>query len=196
MIGRYATVPSRTLEGRWLITLEVDETPTEYDALKDKDLRIEIKEYKKRRSLNANAYFYVLVNKIAEALNVSDTEVHDRLLADNISYVYKNGVIDWAVQDWKPDGNRLVRIDRDYWLDSHMEVTLAKPDGSFYMTNGKPRTSKIFWHIKGSHQMDTKEMSRLIESTVTEAKGLGIETLTPAELERMVEKWRPNQNQY
>ena len=194
MRGRYATVPSRTLTNKWLVTLEVDEPPHEYDSLKDKDLRIEIKEYRKSRSLNANAYFYVLVNKIAEAMNLSDTEVHDRLLADNLCYVYKNGTIDWAVQDWEPDNNRLVRIDRDYWIDSHMEVTLAKPDGSFYMTAGKPRTSKIFWHIKGSHQMDTKEMSRLIESTVQEAKSLGIETMTPAELERLVKAWQPNQS--
>ena len=181
------------MTNKWLVTLEVDEPPHEYDSLKDKDLRIEIKEYRKSRSLNANAYFYVLVNKIAEAMNISDTEVHDRLLSDNLCYVYKNGTIDWAVQDWEPDSNRLVRVDRDYWIDSHMEVTLAKADGSFYMKNGKPRTSKIFWHIKGSHQMDTKEMSRLIESTVQEAKSLGIETMTPAELERLVNAWRPNQ---
>ena len=63
-------------------------------------------------------------------------------------------------------------------------------DGSYYMANGKPKESKIFWHIKGSHQMDSKEMSRLIDCTVEEAKALGIETMTPAELERMIKAWK------
>lgn len=195
MRGRFATVPSRTLDGKWMITLEVDETPQEYDSLREKDLNIDIKEYRKRRSLNANAYFYTLVNKIAEALNVSDTEVHDRLLADNLSFVYKDGAIDWTVQDWEAGKYRLYKYDRDYWFDSRLEVVLTKPDGGFYTVDGeKPKSSKIFWHIKGSHQMDTKEMSRLIDATVEEAKGLGIETMTPAELERMAGRWKPNQS--
>lgn len=193
MRGRFATAPSRTIDGTWLITLEVEETPREYDGLKEKNLRIDIKEYHKSRSLNANAYFYVLVNKIAEVLKVTDSEVHDKILADNISFIYKDGAIDWTVQDWIPNKYRLVKRDKDYWFDSHLEVMLAKPEGGFYEIDGKPKTSKIFWHVKGSHQMDTKEMSRLIEGTIHEAAGLGIETLTPAELERLVSKWQPNQ---
>ena len=194
MRGRFATEPSRTITNKWLITLEVDEVPQGYDGLKEKDLRVEIKEYRKSRSLNANAYFYVLVNKIAEALNITDSEVHDKLLADNISFLYKDGAIDWTVQDWKPNKYRLYKHGDDYWFDSKMEVMLAKPEGGFYAVDGKPKTSKIFWHIKGSHQMDTKEMSRLIEGAVQEAKELGIETMTPAELERLVKSWRPNQS--
>lgn len=192
MKGKFATTPSRTMTGEWLITLEVDEKPQEYDNLKDKDLRIELKEYKERRSLNANAYFYVLVNKIAKVLNVTDTEIHNKLLSECLCYVMRNGVVDWLISDIPPDEYRLMKIGVDYYYDSLQVVYLGKANGEHYETNGEPKTSKIYWHVKGSHQMDTKEMSRLIEHTVQEAKNLDIETLTPAEIERMVKMWQPN----
>jgi hypothetical protein len=43
--------------------------------------------------------------------------------------------------------------------------------------------------MRGSHTYDTREMSRLIDGTVEEAKELGIETLTPEQLERMKASW-------
>lgn len=192
MLGRWHGEPFHDFKSRkWLITLEVDTPPTIFDSTKDEELSIEVKKHRKKRSLNANSYFYVLVNKIAEALGVSDTEVHDRLLSENISYIYnEENAIDWTVRDWETNKYQLAKIGNDYWLDSGMEVVLAKPSGGYYMTGDNPKRSTIFWHIKGSHQMDTKEMSRLIDGTVTEAKGLGIETLTPAELERMKQSWK------
>ena len=42
---------------------------------------------------------------------------------------------------------------------------------------------------RGSHTYDTKEMSVLIDGTVADAKELGIETLPPAELQAMKERW-------
>lgn len=51
-------------------------------------------------------------------------------------------------------------------------------------------TDVVFYKVfRGSHTYDSKEMSILIEGTVTEAKELGIETLSPAELERMTRMW-------
>lgn len=44
--------------------------------------------------------------------------------------------------------------------------------------------------MRGSHTYDTKEMSRLIDGTVEEAKELGIETLTPDQVERMKQAWK------
>ena len=183
-----------TSSRKYLITFEVDALDECFDKTKDKELRLEVSEYKEKRGLNANAYFWILVNKIAIALNVTDTEVHDKLLADNINYIYANDAIDFTVRDWTPNKYRFVKQygegnNYEYWIDSLMVVRLAKPDGSYYMANGKPKESKIFWHIKGSHQMDSKEMSRLIDCTVEEAKALGIETMTPAELERMIKAW-------
>jgi hypothetical protein len=43
---------------------------------------------------------------------------------------------------------------------------------------------------KGSHLYDTKEMSRLIDYIVEEAKDLGIETMTPDDVARMKASWK------
>ena len=48
------------------ITVEVDRDYREdYERLKDAELDIEIKKHREKRSKSANAYFHVLVNKIA-----------------------------------------------------------------------------------------------------------------------------------
>ena len=52
--------------------------------------------------------------------------------------------------------------------------------------DGKATFYKIY---RGSHTYDTKEMSVLIDGTVMEAKELGIETMTPAELAEMKARW-------
>lgn len=47
-----------------------------------------------------------------------------------------------------------------------------------------------FYRIyRGSHTYDTKEMSVLIDGTVADAKELGVETATPAEIAEMKERW-------
>ena len=57
------------------------------------------------------------------------------------------------------------------------------------MDNGK--LYRVYVVMRGSHTYDTKEMSRLIDGTVQEAKEHGIETLPPDELERMMSTWHP-----
>ena len=52
-------------------------------------------------------------------------------------------------------------------------------------------TYRAYKLMKGSHLYDSKEMSALINGTVSDAKELGIETLPPDELERMVNSWHP-----
>lgn len=176
--------------GKWNILLSLDKQPSEeLNDLLECNIDIRLKKHFKKRSLDANAYFYVLVNKIAEKEHISDEEVHDRLLAENRCYIIENEAVDWMVADWKSSKYRLVRINDQYYYDSLQDVILQKPGGGTYKAKGEPKRSRIFWHIKGSHQMDSKEMARLIDSTVQEAKGLGIETLPQAQLEIMNKEW-------
>ena len=152
------------------------------------DVSVDI--HKAKRSLNANAYFWVLVNEIAINQKISDKEVHDKYLSENIAYHYKDGAIDWKVADWQGNIYGLVKSEGAYYLDSGQKVMLYKPDGTPYKcADGTPKTSKIFWHIKGSHEMNTAEMARLIDSVVYDARALGIKTKEDFEIERMVEKW-------
>lgn len=155
-----------------------------------------INEKKKIRSLNANSYFWVLVNKIAKKQHISDTEVHDKLLSENIAY-FKNeeGGIDWKVSPIEPNKYGLIveqiKDDYAYYLDSKMKVSLQKESGDLVKdkANHEVVMGRVYWHIKGTHQMDTKEMSRILESTVFEAKEQGIEVLTPNEIAELTAAW-------
>lgn len=174
MKGRYHGEPFRDYQNRrWLVTFELEEPPLEFDKLRDKELRIDVKEYRKGRSLNANAYFHVLVDKIAEAQGCSHSEIHNQLIAEY-------GVMDETVKN-------IILDDEIPWkkLDTiHLRPTTATK----VLDNG--RLYRVYIVMRGSHTYDTKEMSTLIDGTVSEAKEMGIETITPDELERMKQLWR------
>lgn len=63
-----------------LVTVAVNEdVRQEYDRLKDKEkLTVEIKQYREKRSLSANAYFHVLVGKLADKLGTSNAYMRTR----------------------------------------------------------------------------------------------------------------------
>lgn len=172
MRGRILTPPAMGINRKWQITLEIEEEPSFYDRLKDKEISVEIKQYREKRSLNANAYFHVLVDKIAGIQGVTHTEVHNHLIAEY-------GVLDDQI-------NNIILDDNIPWLrldTIHLRPTTATRT----MDNGK--LYRVYLVMRGSHTYDTAEMSRLIDGTVEEAKALGIEALTPDELERMKATW-------
>lgn len=174
MKGRWHGEPFHDYKSRkWLITFEVDEAPAVYDSTKDELLNLEIKKNRNKRSLNANAYFHVLVGKIAEVQKVSRTEIHNHLIAEY-------GCLDCDIKS-------IILDDEIPWekLDS---IHLRPTTYTRLMDNGK--LYRVYIVMRGSHTYDTKEMARLIDGTVAEAKDLGIETLTPDELERMKQSWK------
>lgn len=172
MRGHIMMPPAMGINRKWQITLELEEEPTFYDRLKDKEISVEIKQYKEKRSLNANAYFHVLVDKIAGKQRLTHTEVHNRLIADY-------GFMDEQI-------NNIILDDSIPWL--RLETIHLRPTtATRVMDNGK--LYRVYLVMRGSHTYDTAEMSRLIDGTVEEAKALDIETLTNDELERMKSLW-------
>ena len=51
-----------------------------FDSLCDKDVTADVKKYRLPRSLDANAYFHLLVNRIAATVGSSDEEVKRELV--------------------------------------------------------------------------------------------------------------------
>lgn len=158
---------------KWIVAFEVDETPVEYDKTSQDIVDVQIKKHREKRSLNANAYFHVLVDKIAQVQKVSHTEIHNQMIAEygEVDYEVKSIIMKDSIP-WQ----RLQTI--------HLRPTTntsVLDDGNLW---------RVYQVMRGSHTYDTKEMSRLIDGVVSEAKELDIETLTPAELERMVNAWK------
>ena len=133
----------------------------QYLFQQDREKVFEVREYKQKRSLTQNAYFYALCNAIGNALKISQDEVHLRMLKE-----YGQSEVFSIRSD----------IDVSRYLKYYEEIGRGE-------ANGKEFTHyRVF---KGSSEMDSFEMSILINGTVSEAEQLGIPTLTPAEIARL-----------
>lgn len=126
---------------------------------------------KKRRSLDANAYCWVLTDKIAAATGITKSEVYRAAIREI------GGNSD-AVR---------ARADAADALCAAWEGR-----GLGWQTDVLPSTVPGFVNIilyYGSSTYDTGQMSRLIDNLVQDAQALGIETLSPEKLAGMMEAW-------
>lgn len=165
MTGRLVDM-SFTLGGKQRVTLEVNGDFREtWDKLHlEPVLDIEVKKHREKRSLSANAYFHVLVNKIATETGESDDEVKRRL------------VVSYGAIARDKDGH-VIGIK----LPAAVDATEIYQYVRYYETrqeNGKDFA--CYFVYKDTHRMDTKEFAHLVDGAITEAKELGIQTDTPA----------------
>lgn len=174
MRGRLVDL-SYGLTGRQRVTVEVNRDFREdFDRLKDAVLDIEIKKHRERRSKSANAYFHVLVNKIAAERGGSEEATKESL------------VIEYGALAKDGDG-----LTVGFKLPASVDVRTIYPYVKCFDTreeNG--RLFKCYMAYKQTHLMDSKEMARLIDGAIEVAKELGIETDTPEMLARYKESWK------
>lgn len=138
----------------------------------DRDKVFTISEFRRKRSLNANAYFHVLVDKIAEKMRLSHTEVHNMMIAD------------WGRVD--EELSTIIMDDEIPW-EKVKAIHLRPTTHTQVLDNGK--LYRVYLVMRGSHTYNSLEMAHLIDGTVQEAKKQGIETLPPQELERLKQAW-------
>lgn len=174
MTGRLVDM-SFSLNRKQRITLEVD---SDFRSLWDKLnqeplLDIEIKKHRNKRSHSANAYFHVLVNKIAAETGESDDLVKERL------------VVAYGTVARDKDGCT-VGFKLPVSVDVH---DLYKYTRCFDVREEDGKWFNCYLVYKDTSKMDTKEFSHLIDGAIDEAKALGIETDTPEQLARYKEEW-------
>ena len=127
----------------------------------------EIRPYKYKRSLDQNAYYRVLLRKYAQAAGVEyDTAHRDMIYQASVADVIDGRPIAVALKSDVP-------IERlpGYWQE--------------YRTFDNGMTA--YFKLKGSHEMDTAEMSRLLDLLIERCHCdyPEIETMTPNELLRL-----------
>lgn len=137
-----------------------------YLSEQDSNKQYELKEYHEKRSLNANNYAWKLITEIANILRISKEEVYLEMLK-----IYGQSQI----------VSVLAEIDVSKYFKYYTEA------GESILKGKKFKHYKVYM---GSSEMDTKQMSILIDGIVQEAKALDIETMTPAELSRLKEAWQ------
>lgn len=170
--GRFAGL-SVSMDGKMTISFDVNEkakASEEVDAIKDLErLNISAVRYRAKRSLDANAYFWQLVDKIARAVGSDKWTIYLMLIAER-------GVF----ADMTICREGLSTIKRQF---RYVDV----------LDEGYERDGKEYCTVRcyfGSSTYDTAEMSYLIEGTVEQAKQLGIETMTPDEISALLASWK------
>lgn len=141
----------------------------EYKKLKDQPVDVMIKKHRSLRSLDANAYAWLLINKIAESISPPMNKQEVYLLM--LRRYGQGGQI--SIQTSQFDS-----IIREF--DYHKVVGTGTANG------------REFTHadvLVGSSKYNTKEMATLIDGIVQEARDLGIDTDTPEQIARFKERW-------
>lgn len=125
------------------------------------DKRWKISEFHEKRSLDSNSYYWALLTQLKDVLRTSSAELHQQLLERYSSPLMSDGrPVVVTMKDGIPTS----------MLPGHWMPVKRKNGFTSYM------------RIKGSSDMDSKEMSVLLDGLISECKEVGIETMTPNEL--------------
>ena len=170
--GKVLNISKDYLTDQYQVTFTINEPSAvkEIDAIKDCErLSIQAKKYRAKRSLDANAYCWVLISKIADVVGSSKEDVYDEML-QKYGFFYQD-----------EDGYITITV--------KAEVDMNKITGHWKLYKGNGKFNSYLM-IKGTSEYDSAEMAKFIDRIIDEAKELGIETLPPEELERIKATWQ------
>ena len=136
-----------------------------------KKYTVTIKEFRKKRSLDANAYAWVLMNKLADKLNMGVRDLYRHYIPDipEISQVVcvPTEAVEKLQSGWEHNGIG--------WCSDTLKSKL-------------PGCTNVVLYY-GSSTFDQKQMGVLLDLIVADCKQVGVEYLTPEELERLKGEW-------
>lgn len=158
--------------GDWLC-IQTNKARQVLDSLKEgKAYDVEIKEHREKRSLDSNAYAWLLIDRLAEKLRIPKTEIYRRYIREiggnNETVCVTAEAADKLRSGWEHNGLG--------WQTDTMSSKL-------------PGCVRVVLYY-GSSTYDTAQMSRLIDLIVQDCQEQGIETLSPDKLAGMMEEWR------
>lgn len=166
------------------ISVEVNEDARDaFQELKDcEKLDIQIKKHREKRSLDANAYYWVLITKFAKKLELSNPEAHNMCLIRYGYPVILSGKSAFTTIPDTEEAENKVKNSTEYHLQPTSQVRKGV-DGVMY------RTYRL---LRGSRTYNTEEMSRLISGLITMCKEAQIpdrEIATPEEKRLLKERY-------
>jgi hypothetical protein len=133
---------------------------------------LEVKEHRKKRSLDANAYAWVLINKLAEVMRIPPVEVYRQAIQDIAGNSEILPIKDDAVEQFK-----------EAWA-SHGLGWICRDMGRSKLQGY--RNLMVYY---GSSVYTSKQMNALIEALVQDCKALGIDVMTERERSLLLEEW-------
>ena len=155
--------------GKAVLTLVIDQKNDAgkcFDDFHEEDkISVKIDKYRVKRSLNANAYAWLLIGKIADDRRISKEKVYLRML----KHYGQSEII-----------SVLSHIPIAEYVKYCEEVGESELNGKLF------KHYKVF---KGSSEFDSREMSIFIDGVISEAEELGIQTKTPAQIAELKSLW-------
>lgn len=176
LTGKMVGVSVDYFTGKTIVSFELNESAPAramVDELRNEEkLTVKVGKFKQKRSLDANAYCWTLIGKIAEKTNVSKEEVYReaiRGIGGNYDIVcIKEDAAPALRSAWERNG-----------IGWQTEIMLSKLDGC---------TNVLLYY--GSSTYDTAQMSRLIDNIIQDCNALEIETKSPEEIESLLKGWK------
>ena len=175
MVGKISDVSLGWNSAKPKITFEIESMDVArqiYDEFFGIDkLQIDLKKYREKRSLDANAYCWVLIDRLAQKLHRNKTDVYKDFIRDIGGNSQIVCVIDEAVDDlrkgWEHNG-----------IGWQTETIPSKIERC---------TNVILYY--GSSTYNKEQMSRLLDDVIASCEEQGIVTKTPNEIARMKDIW-------
>ena len=161
-----------SFDGKQRMTVELDgDFRHDFDDLKEYEVEITVKRYRKKRSLDANGYAWVLIDKIARKTGLPKSTVYRRAIRELGGVSDTVCVVAQAAEklrhNWSKQG-----------LGWQTDIQPSKIDGCCNVT--------LYY---GSSSYDSSHMSALIDSLKQECSSLGIETKTEEEIQSLLREY-------
>ena len=132
----------------------------------------EIKKKHKKRSINANAYAWVLIDAISDRLRIPKEEIYKRAIREiggvSTTVCVQNKAVEALIKSWSGNG-----------IGWQVEKLDSKIPGC---------TNCVLYY--GSSMYDTRQMSALIDHLIDDARLIGIETLPPEKIDLLKGEWK------
>lgn len=134
----------------------------------------EITKAKKKRSLDANAYYHVLITRLSKAVGATVNELHNTMLRRYGQPEIIGGKMVYLTVPDTEEAEKKALEASEYHIKPTSQVRIGK-DGISYRT---------YSLLRGSHTYSVDEMNALLEGLKSECTALGIETMTPDDIRR------------
>ncbi len=171
MIAKLENI-QRLFGGEWSITFSTKEDfSQDYEDLREFPVNVEIKKAANKRSRDANAFAWVLIDKLAAKARIPKTDVYRAAIKEigGVSEVVcvQDRAVERLCSGWKKNG-----------IGWQTDTMPSKIPGC---------TNVILFY--GSSTYDSVQMSRLIDLLIQECEQQGIPTLRD-EADELLRRWK------
>lgn len=153
--------------------LEQKDKLSDIEQLKGLKLKIEAKKYIKKRTTNANNYFWKLLQELCDLAEIDTVEEYKRRVKE--LGIFRRFRIE----------TKDVKTFEIMWQDKGIAWFCEVLDTE-YIGNTEFKIINAYY---GSSSFNSKQMARLIDGVVQDCKVYGIETKSQQEINSLLESW-------